>query len=152
MPETRGQDSGLPRDPSVNTVGNDESKRWRGGKGAAHRVEERVNACYGYILEGGTRRQITERLSSRFNTSVRTADEDYRRAMELLKKEQVATREDLLNQIQALRLSIVRKAVQKNQLLTAANLLKDMGAVIGEAENLGGEESVKLNIQIEKKQ
>ena len=152
MPETRGQDSGLPKDPSVSTVGNDESKRWRGGKGAAHRVEERVNACYGYILEGGTRRQITEKLSSRFGTSVRTADNDYSAAMKLLKTEQIGTREDLLNQIQALRLSVVRKAIQKNQLLTATNLLKDMGAVIGEAENLGGEESVKLNIQIEKKQ
>ena len=152
MPETRGQDSGLPKDPSVNTVGNDESKRWRGGKGAAHRVEERVNACYAYILEGGTRRQITEKLSSRFGTSVRTADDDYSKAMKLLKTEQIATREDLLNQIQALRLSVVRKAIQKNQLLTATNLLKDMGAVIGESENLTGEESVKLNIQIEKKQ
>ena len=152
MPETRGQDSGLPKDPSVNTVGNDESKRWRGGKGAAHRVEERVNACYAYILEGGTRRQITEKLSSRFGTSVRTADDDYSKAMKLLKTEQIATREDLLNQIQALRLSVVRKAIQKNQLLTATNLLKDRGAVIGESENLTGEESVKLNIQIEKKQ
>ena len=151
MPETRGQDSGLPKDPSVNTVGNDESKRWRGGKGAAHRVEERVNACYAYILEGGTRRQIADKVSSRFNVSTRTAHDDYKRAMVLLREEQIGTREDLLNQIQALRLSVVRKAIQKNQLLTATNLLKDMGAVIGEAENLTGEESVKLNIQIEKK-
>ena len=41
--------------------------RWR-GKGRAERIEERVNAG-GTILEGGTRRQITERLSSRFGTS-----------------------------------------------------------------------------------
>ena len=152
MPENRGQGAGLPKDPEARTVGNDPEKRWRQGKGAAHRIEERVNACYGYILEGGTRRQITEKLSSRFNTSVRTADDDYTKAMVLLKQEQIGTREDLLNQIQALRLSVVRKAVQKNQLMTAATLLKDMGAVIGEADNLTGDESVKLNIQIEKKQ
>ena len=152
MPETRGQDSGLPKDPSVNTVGNDESKRWRGGKGAAHRVEERVNACYAYILEGGTRRQITDKLSSRFGTSVRTADNDYSAAMKLLREEQVATREDLLNQIQALRLVGAKKALAKGQLQSFTMLLKDMGAVIGESENLTGEESVKLNIQIEKKQ
>ena len=53
--------------------------------------------------------------------------------MVLLKTEQIATREDLLNQIQALRLSAVRKALAKNQLQTVSMLLKDMGAVIGEA-------------------
>ena len=152
MPENRGQGAGLPKDPEAKTVGNDPEKRWRQGKGAAHKLEERANACYGYILEGGTRRQIAEKVASRFNVSIRTAHDDYKRAMVLLREEQVGTREDLLNQIQALRLSVVRKAIQKNQLLTATNLLKDMGAVIGEAENLGGEESVKLNIQIEKKQ
>ena len=134
MPELRGKDAGLPNDPSVKTVGNDESKRWRGGRGGAQRVEERVNACYAYILEGGTRRQITDRLSSRFGTSVRTADNDYSAAMKLLKEEQIATREDLLNQIQALRLAAVRKALHKNQLQTVSMLLKDMGAVIGEAQ------------------
>ena len=142
----------MPKDPEAKTVGNDPEKRWRQGKGAAHKLEERANACYGYILEGGTRRQIAEKVASRFNVSIRTAHDDYKRAMVLLREEQVGTREDLLNQIQALRLSVVRKAIQKNQLLTATNLLKDMGAVIGEAENLTGEESVKLNIQIEKKQ
>ena len=152
VPENRGKDAGLPKDPQVKTVGNDESKRWRGGKGGADKIEERVNACYSYILEGGTRRQITERLSARFGTSVRTSDSDYSRAMELLKKEQIATREDLLNQIQALRLAGARKALQKGQLQTFSMLLKDMGAVIGEAEPLSGaEEAVKLNIQIEDK-
>ena len=134
------------------TVANDETKRWRGGKGGEARIEERVNACYSYILEGGTRRQITDRLSQRFGTSVRTADSDYSRAMELLKKEQIATREDLLNQIQALRLAGAKKALAKGQLQTFSMLLKDMGAVIGEAEPLNAaEDAVKLNIQIEDK-
>jgi hypothetical protein len=72
--------------------------------------------------------------------------------MILLKEEQVATRADLLNQIQALRLAGAKKALAKNQLQTFSMLLKDLGAVIGEADNLTGDESVKLNIQIEKKQ
>jgi hypothetical protein len=63
---------------------------------------------------------------------VRTADDDYSRASELLRTEQIATRGDLLNQIQALRLSACRKAMAKGQLQTVAMLLKDMGAVIGE--------------------
>ena len=92
-----------------------------------------MNAAYAYILEGGTRRQIAERIASRFNCSVRTAHDDYAKAMVLLREEQGATREDLLNQIQALRLATVTKALRKGQLQTVAMLLKDMGAVINEA-------------------
>ena len=47
-------------------------------------MEERANATYAYILEGGTRRQIVERTAARFNT-IRTAHDDYSRAVELLK-------------------------------------------------------------------
>lgn len=126
--DSTGQDVTQPR-----TVGNDESKRWRGGKGSGVRMDERANWCYAEILNGGTRRQITQRLADRFGVSVRTADDDYTRAQELLKAEQIATRGELLNQLQALRLSAVRKAMAKGQLQTVAMLLKDMGAVIGEA-------------------
>jgi hypothetical protein len=115
------------------SVANDESKRWRNGRGEQARIEERVNAAYAYILEGGTRRQVAERIASRFNCSVRTAHDDYSKAMVLLREEQSATREDLLNQIQALRLATVTKALRKGQLQTVAMLLKDMGAVINEA-------------------
>jgi hypothetical protein len=115
------------------SVANDESKRWRNGRGEQARIEERVNAAYAYILEGGTRRQVAERIASRFNCSVRTAHDDYAKAMVLLREEQSATREDLLNQIQALRLATVTKALRKGQLQTVAMLLKDMGAVINEA-------------------
>ena len=115
------------------SVANDESKRYRLGKGPMHRVEERAQVCYGYILEGGTRHQIATRVSDRFNVSLRTAHEDYVRAMKLLREEQQGTREELLNQIQALRLATVTKALRKGQLQTVAMLLKDMGSVIGEA-------------------
>ena len=128
MAESDGQEQQQPT-----SVANDESKRWRGGKGSTVRMEERANWCYAEILNGGTRRQITQRLADRFNVSQRTADEDYSRATELLKTEQIATRGDLLNQIQALRLSACRKAMAKGQLQTVAMLLKDMGAVINEA-------------------
>ena len=115
------------------SVADDESKRWRKGKGAAHRVEERAQAAYSYILEGGTRIQICEKLASRFNTSIRTGHEDYRRAMELLKEEQQGTREELLNQLQALRLATVQRALKRGHYQTVATLLDDMGRVIGEA-------------------
>ena len=134
------------------TVANDESKRWRGGQGDPARIQERINATYAEILNGGTRRQITDRIVSRFGVSLRTAETDYTKAMALLKEEQQATRAELLNQLQALRLAGARKALAKGQLQTFSMLLKDMGAVIGEAEPLSGaEEAVKLNIQIEDK-
>lgn len=134
------------------SVADDESKRWRGGKGEQVRIDERVNAAYAYILDGGTRRQIAERLASRFNTSIRTSHDDYAKAMILLREEQSATREDLLNQIQALRLATVTKALRKGQLQTVAMLLKDMGAVIGEAapEQLATN-TPTLNITVESK-
>ena len=115
------------------SVANDESKRYRLGKGPMHRVEERAQVCYGYILEGGTRHQIATRVSDRFNVSMRTAHDDYARAMKLLREEQQGTREELLNQIQALRLATVTKALRKGQLQTVAMLLADMGKVIGES-------------------
>ena len=119
--------------PKPTTVANDESKRWRGGRGDPHKIEERAQTCYAYILEGGTRHQICQKVADRFGVSLRTAHDDYKRAMVLLKEEQQGTREELLNQIQALRLATVTKALRKGQLQTVAMLLKDMGSVIGEA-------------------
>lgn len=115
------------------SVANDENKRWRGGKGCGARMLERAQAGYAYILEGGTRHQVACKIAARFNVSLRTAHDDYSRAMVLLKEEQQGTREELLNQIQALRLATVHKALKKGQLQTVAMLLSDMGKVIGEA-------------------
>lgn len=139
----------MPDDKPTN-VGNDESKRWRGGRGETARMEERINATYAEILNGGTRRQVCDRIVQRFQVSFRTAQTDYSKAMVLLKEEQAATRTDLLNQIQALRLAGARKALAKGQLQTFSMLLKDMGAVIGEVEPLNTQENAPtLNISIE---
>lgn len=133
------------------SVANDESKRWRGGKGSTERMEERMDAAYCYILEGGTRRQITARIVNRFNVSQRTADDDYSRAIGVLKTEQVNTKEDLLNQIQALRLVTIQKALKRGQLQTVATLLKDLGAVVGEVQPdyLAQAAAPTLNISVE---
>ena len=115
------------------TVANDPTKRWRGGKGSQLRMDERMNFAYAAMLEGGTRRQVLQKVMDRFSVSEVTAGRDYTAAMQILKTEQIETRENLLNQIQALRLATVQKALRKGQLQTVAILLKDMGAVIGEA-------------------
>lgn len=120
-------------EPKKTSVADDESKRWRKGKGAAHRVEERAQAAYTYILEGGTRIEVAQKVVSRFNCSLRTAHDDYKRAMTLLREEQQGTREELLNQIQALRLSTIKRALKRGHYQTVATLLGDMGKVIGES-------------------
>ncbi len=132
------------------SVANDESKRWRKGRPADHVVEERANACYAYILEGGTKRQICQRMHDRFNVSLRTAFDDYGRAMDLLREEQSETRADILNQVQALRLAIVKRSIQKGQLQAATILLQQIGAANGEGTEFTTAEEVKLNISIEK--
>ena len=124
----------VPKDPDVKTVGNDPKKRYRLGKGPAHQIEERANATYAYILEGGTKRQICQRTSDRFNVSLRTAFDDYGRAMVLLREEQSETRADILNQLTALRLALVTKAIKKGQLQSATILLAQLGAAAGELD------------------
>jgi hypothetical protein len=138
-----------PQDPNVKTVGNDPSKRYRLGKGPMHQVEERANATYTYILEGGTQRQICQRTADRFNVSLRTAFDDYKRAMDLLREEQNATRADILNQVQALRLAVVKSSIKKGMLQNAAILLQQIGTANGEGTEFATAEEVKLNISIE---
>lgn len=115
-------------------------------------MEERMDAAYCYILEGGTRRQIVSKIVSRFNVSKVTAYKDYARAMGALQTEQVATKEDLLNQIQALRLVTIQRALKRGQLQTVCTLLKDLGAVVGEVpldHQLAGQQAPTLNISVE---
>jgi type IV secretory pathway VirD2 relaxase len=57
------------------TVANDETKRFRGGRPInSAQMEERVTAAYNLMLEGGSRRSNAAALSSRFNVSIRQAD------------------------------------------------------------------------------
>jgi hypothetical protein len=142
----------VPKDKDVKTVGNDPSKRYRLGKGPAHQIEERANATYAYILDGGTKRQICQRTADRFNVSLRTAFDDYGRAMDLLREEQSETRADILNQVQALRLAVVKRSIAKGQLQNASILLQQIGAANGEGTEFTTAEEVKLNISIEKQE
>lgn len=136
--------------PEPKTVGNDPSKRWRGGKGCKQRMEERANYAYTIMLEGGTRRQNVQKIMDRFNVSIATAELDYSKGQKALQEEQSKQRGDLLNQIQALRLATIQKALKRGHFQTVATLLKDMGAVIGEAApEAGAIQQPQLQIMIE---
>ena len=123
--------SRLPLVPKT-TVANDPSKRWHGGRGSRENMEKRANACYVYILEGGTRRQIVTKIHQRFNVSMITAYEDYKRAMDYLYTDESHEKDKFLKQIQALRLVAIQRALKNNNLQVVATLLKDLGATLGE--------------------
>ena len=127
MAEVDGQEVKKPT-----TVANDPLKRWRGGKGSAERVEERVNFAYSLLLEGDTRRSNSQRIADRFGVSIRTADSDISKAQELLRTEQTDAREDLLKQITASRLSLVRRCLKRHNYQVAAHVLDSLARGLGE--------------------
>ena len=70
--------------------------------------------------------------SKKFNISLRTAHEDIKKAMELLAKERSEERTEILNIIQANRLSLLAKCLKKGSYQVAQQVLRDLGAAAGE--------------------
>ena len=129
VPELEGQEVEKPT-----TVANDESKRWRGGPSSQSRIEERVNFAYALLLRGDTRHSRALEASKKFNISLRTAHEDIAKAMELLKTERQADREELLNIVTANRLALLNKAVRKGNYQVACHILDSLGRAAGELD------------------
>ena len=94
--------------------------------------EKRIAYCYTAITEGGTRLCIQQRIRAEFEVSQPTAKSDYAIAIQRLRDEQSQTRKELIEQLQAIRLTAIRKAMKRGQLQTVAILCKDLGAVLGE--------------------
>ena len=94
--------------------------------------EKRIAYCYTAITEGGTRLCIQQRIRAEFAVSQPTAKSDYTIAIQRLRDEQSQTRKELIEQLQAIRLTAIRKAMKRGQLQTVAILCKDLGAVLGE--------------------
>jgi hypothetical protein len=137
--ESEGQEQQKPT-----TVANDESKRFRGGRPInAAQMEERVTAAYNLMLEGGSRRSNAAALSSRFNVSIRQADNYITQAQALLKQDFRGEREEMLNQVNAMRMTAIRKAMKRGNLQVCAHLLDSVarsfgeGSVEQEASNAG---------------
>jgi hypothetical protein len=126
--ESEGQEQQKPT-----TVANDESKRFRGGRPInAAQMEERVTAAYNLMLEGGSRRSNAAALSSRFNVSIRQADNYISQAQTLLKEDFRGEREEMLNQVNAMRMTAIRKAMKRGNLQVCAHLLDSVARSFGE--------------------
>ena len=94
--------------------------------------EKRIAFCYTSITEGGTRHCIEQRVRTEFSVPYATAKIDYSISIARLQAEQSDTRIQLIEQLQAIRLTAIRKAMKRGQLQTVAILCKDLGAVLGE--------------------
>lgn len=128
VPESDGQEV------KKTNVANDESKRWRGGPSSQVRIEERVNYAYGLLLNGDTRHSRALDASKKFNISLRTAHDDIAKAMELLKTERQADREELLNIVTANRLALLRRSIRKGNYQVACHILDSLGRAAGELD------------------
>ena len=128
MTESDGQEQQKPT-----TVANDESKRFRGGRPInAAQMEERVTAAYNLMLSGGSRRSNAAALASRFGVSIRQADNYISQAQELLRTDFQGQKEEILNQVNALRMTAVRKALKRGNLQVVAHLLDSLARGMGE--------------------
>lgn len=128
MAESEGQEQQKPT-----TVANDESKRFRGGRPInAAQMEERVTAAYNLMLSGGSRRSNAAALASRFGVSIRQADNYISQAQELLRTDFQGQKEEILNQVNALRMTAVRKALKRGNLQVVAHLLDSLARGMGE--------------------
>ena len=128
MSESDGQEVTKPT-----TVANDETKRWRGGRPINEaQMEERVTAAYNLMLTGGSRRSNAGILSSRFGVSIRQAENYISAAQKLLKTDFQGQKEEILNQVNALRMTAINKALKRGNLQVVAHLLDSVARSFGE--------------------
>ena len=148
MAEVDGQQVDKPT-----TVANDESKRFRGGRPInAAQMEERVTAAYNLMLSGGSRRSNAAALASRFGVSIRQADNYISQAQELLRTDFQGQKEEILNQVNALRMTAIRKAMKRGNLQVVAHLLDSLARGMGEgSQEQAAAAAPTLNISIDDK-
>jgi hypothetical protein len=135
------------------TVANDESKRWRGGRPInAAQMEERVTAAYNLMLTGGSRRTNAAALASRFGVSIRQADNYISAAQDLLRTDFQGQKEQVLNQVNALRMTAVRQSMKRGNYQVVAHLLDSLARSMGEgSQEQAAAAAPQLTITVEDK-
>jgi len=115
-------------------------------------IEARQRRLYRRQLEGLPARQLVLDHADRESVAVATAWKDWKAVSEWNERDFQEEKATLVSRLQNMRMRAIEKAIRKGQLSSAAMMMDSLGKVLGEADNLTGDESVKLNIQIEKKQ
>ena len=95
-------------------------------------IEQRQHRLYKRQLDGLTTRQLVLEHAERESIAVSTAWKDWDAVQQWVAQDFERERPRLVSRIAQMRERLFSAALKKGQLQTAAMLLKDMGAVVGE--------------------
>ena len=113
-------------------------------------IEERRQRLYRRQLEGLTVRQLVLDHASREGIAVKTAWSDWDAVKQWVKEDFDRERPALVSRIAMMRERLFNASMKKGQYQTAAMLLKDMGAVVGEvAPETQAAQAPSLSIVVE---
>ncbi len=113
-------------------------------------IEQRQQRLYKRQLDGLTTRQLVLEHAERESVAVSTAWKDWDAVQKWVAEDFERERPRLVSRIAQMRERLFSAAVRKGQLQTAAMLLKDMGAVVGEvAPEAAAAAAPTLNITVE---
>ena len=115
-------------------------------------MQERVNAAYMMLLQGGSVRENVCQLSTRYGVSYRQAENYVAQARKLMKLDFAGERAEFLNQVNNMRMHTVKKALKRGNYQVVAQLLDSLGRAMGEGSvEEAANQSPSLNITIEDK-
>jgi heme-degrading monooxygenase HmoA len=115
-------------------------------------IEQRQQRLYKRQLDGLTTRQLVLEHAERESVAVSTAWKDWDAVQQWVAQDFERERPRLVSRIAQMRERLFSAALKKGQLQTAAMLLKDMGAVVGEvAPEAAAAAAPTLNITIDDK-
>ena len=113
-------------------------------------IEQRQQRLYKRQLDGLTTRQLVLEHAERESVAVSTAWKDWEAVQKWVTEDFEKERPRLVSRISQMRERLFAAAVKKGQLQTAAMLLKDMGAVVGEvAPEAAAAAAPRLEITVE---
>jgi hypothetical protein len=135
------------------TVANDPEKRYCKGRPINQaQMDERVNAAYMLMLGGGSRRENAQVLATRYGVSHRQGENYIQQANQLMKTDFVGQKEELLNQVNNMRMHTVKKALKRGNFQVVAHLLDSLAKGAGEGSvEATAAQAPTLNITIDSK-
>ena len=96
-------------------------------------------------------RQLVIDHSQREGVTERTGWDDWNAVRKWNEEDWSIERESTISRIQTMRFRAIDKAMRKGQLQTVAQLLADMGKVVGESAETINVQAPELSIKVEKK-
>ena len=115
-------------------------------------IEARQKRLYRRQLSGLPARQLVLDHVERESISEKTGWSDWKRVQQWNDEGWEDEKASILSRVQSLRLNIIEKSIKAKNFQTAILGLEHLARTAGIDEPGVGDESVKLNIQIEKKQ